>query len=191
MLLPMPVRKRCKAVHFGAAFILLTLCASAQVARSGAAEATKCNGTSLSIPTSCWHKLDAGPFSILAPSGWEFHQLMGVDSYVGEFAGNEVTLTFDLGRYSSGCLKEAKKPAYTISKESIGGLSAKVVNPRTPGKGITGVYFRVASGHNALCLWGRDLTGVQQELVLKMFETIRFGGPMPPSVIPPPRAPPA
>jgi hypothetical protein len=114
---------------------------------------------------------------------------MGVDSYVGEFAGNEVTLTFNLGRYSSGYLKEAKKPAYIVSKESIGGLSAKVVSPRTPGKGITGVYSRIGPGHNALCLWGRDLTGVRQELVLKMFETIRFGGPMLPSVIPPPPAP--
>jgi hypothetical protein len=27
-----------------------------------------------------WHKVDAGPFSILTPSGWEFHQLQGVDS---------------------------------------------------------------------------------------------------------------
>lgn len=32
---------------------------------------------------SSWRKLDAGPFSISAPPGWEFHQLAGVDSYVG------------------------------------------------------------------------------------------------------------
>jgi hypothetical protein len=90
----------------------------------------------------------------------------------------------------AGTSREAKKPAYIVSKKSIGGLSAKVVSPRTPGKGITGVYFRIVRGHNTLCLWGRDLTGAQQELVLKMFETIRFGGSMPPSVIPPPPAPP-
>jgi hypothetical protein len=149
----------------------------------------KCDGTSLTLPT-CWHKLDAGPFSILAPSGWEFHRLMG-DSYVGEFAGDGVTLTFDFGRYSSGYLKKAKKPAYIITKESIGGFSAKVVSSRTPGTGITGVYFRKTSGHDALCVWGKDLTGAQQESVLKMFETIRFGGPMPPSIIPPPPPPPA
>jgi hypothetical protein len=116
-------------------------------------------------PSTCWHKLDAGPFSILAPSGWEFHQLMGVDSYVGEFVGDGVTLTFDFGRYSSGYLKNAKKTAYIITKESIGGFSAKVVSPRTPGAGIPGVYFRKISGHDALCVWRKDLTGAQRESV--------------------------
>jgi len=34
-----------------------------------------------------WLKLEAGAFSIYAPSGWEFHEKQGVDSYLGEFAG--------------------------------------------------------------------------------------------------------
>src|ERR1700756_633311 len=118
----MAATQRRKAVHFGAALILLTLCASAQVRGSGAAKATKCDGTNVAT---CWHKLDAGPFSILAPLGWKFHQLMGVDSYVGEFVGDGIALTFDFGRYSTE-LRKAKKPAYIITKESIGGLSAKI-----------------------------------------------------------------
>jgi hypothetical protein len=183
--LPMATRKRRKAVHLGAALIVLTLCVSGQVARSGAADAMKCDGTSLANPT-CWHKLDAGPFSILAPSGWEFHQLRGVDSYVGEFVGDGVALTFDFGGYPSGYLEKAKKPAYIIAKKSIGGFSAKVVSPRTAGKGITGVYFRKLRGNDTLFLFGKDLTSAQKELVLKIFETIRFGDPVPPIVIPPP-----
>jgi hypothetical protein len=135
-----------------------------------------------------WHKVDAGPFSILAPSGWEFHQLTGVDSYVGEFVGDSVALTFDFGRYSSS-LNDTKRPAYVIAKTSIGGYRAKVVSPRTPGKGITGVYFRNVSGGAALCLWGKDLSAAHQELVLQIFETIRFGGAVPRYVIPPPPPP--
>jgi hypothetical protein len=135
-----------------------------------------------------WHKVDAGPFSILAPPGWEFHQLTGVDSYVGEFVGDGLTLRFDFGRYSSS-LKEAKKPAYVITKESIGGFRAKLVSPRGPGHGITGVYFRDVARSNALCLFGEDLTSTQQELALKIFETIRFGGSVPRFVIPPPPPP--
>lgn len=132
-----------------------------------------------------WQKVDAGPFSILAPSAWEFHQLTGVDSYVGEFVGDGVALTFDFGRYSSS-LKQAKKPAYVIVKKSIGGYRAKVVSPQTPGHGITGVYFRnVNSDGDELCLWGEDLSAAQQELALQIFETIRFGGRMPQYVIPP------
>jgi hypothetical protein len=144
----------------------------------------QCNGTSVSFPTG-WHKVDAGPFSILAPSGWEFHQLEGVDSYVGEFAGDGVVLRFDFGGYSNP-LKEEKKPAYGVIHKSIGGHRAKIVSPRTPGHGITGVYFRNAGYSSRLTLFGHDLTSTQQELALKIFETLRFGGPAPRYVLPPP-----
>jgi hypothetical protein len=136
-------------------------------------------------PPTGWRKVDAGPFSILAPLGWEFHQLAGVDSYVGEFVGDGLTLTFDFGGYSNP-LKKEKKPAYVVVHKSIGGFRAKVVSPRTPGHGITGAYFRNVGLSNALCLFGQDLTSTQQELALKIFETIRFGGLLPRYVLPPP-----
>jgi hypothetical protein len=144
----------------------------------------QCEGASLSSPAD-WHKVDAGPFSILAPSGWEFHQLQGVDSYVGEFVGDGVVLTFDFGRYSN-TLKKEKKPAYVVSHKSIGGHRAKIVSPKTPGHGITGVYFRNVGDAAALTLFGHDLTSTQQELVLKIFDTLRFGGPVPRYILPPP-----
>jgi len=53
-----------------------------------------------SVAPANWHKVDAGPFSILAPSGWDFHQLEGVDSFVGEFVGDGIILRFDFGGYS-------------------------------------------------------------------------------------------
>jgi len=143
---------------------------------------------SLSVVTASadWHKVDAGPFSLFAPSGWEFHQLPGVDSYVGEFVGDGVALTFDFGQYASGYLKNTKEPAYVIAHESIGGFPAKIVSPRTPGHGLTAVYFRNVGHSNGLCLWAKDLTSMQQELALKIFETLRFGGPLPRYVLPPP-----
>ena len=182
----MAVQRRNAVRYF--AFILLTICTMAQATKTSTGNVTECEGASVGVPT-CWPKLEAGPFSILTPSGWEFHQLTGVDSYVGEFVGAGVTLTFDFGRYSTE-LRNVKKPAYIIAKKSIGGRTAKVVSPQTPGNGITGVYVRLG-GHDALCLWGKDLTSAQQELVFKIFETIRFGGRMPPSSIPPPPPPPA
>jgi hypothetical protein len=136
-----------------------------------------------------WHKVDAGPFSLLAPQGWEFHQLQGVDSYVGELVGDGINLRFDFGEYSSGYVKKTKKPTYVIARESIGGFVAKIVSPRTPGHGVTGVYFRNVGHSNGLFLWGQDLTSEQQELVMKIFETIRFGGGVPRYVNPPPPPP--
>jgi len=162
-----------KVTRLGLVFVLLTVCASTLIAQRNAGDA---EGP---------HRLDAGPFSILAPSGWEFHQLMGYDSFVGEFVGDGVTLKFDYGRYSNDYLKNAKKPAHIVSRRPIGGHSARVAYPRTPGNGLTGVYVKL-DRHTALWLCGKDLTGAQQELVLKMFDTLRFGGPVPPYVVPPP-----
>lgn len=170
-------------------FLLLTACAMAQSDKSSAVDIASCEGVAPAI-TACWHKLDAGPFSILAPAGWEFHQLQGIDSFVGEFTGGAVVLTFDFGRYSSGYFKKDKAPAYLIAKKHVGSHAAKVVSPRTPGHGTTGAYFPKVAGRNSLCIWGKELSATQQELVLKMFETIRFGGPVPPFFLPRPPPPP-
>jgi len=158
-------------VGLGFLFLALTLA-------SGQADAQ--------TPPATWLKLDAGPFSILAPPGWEFRQLVGVDSYVGEFVGGGMTLTFDFGGYSDGYLRQAKKPEYVIAHQSIGGFRAKLVSPRTPGHGITAVFFRHVGRSTGLCLFGKDFTSAQQKLALEIFETLRFGGPVPRYVLPPP-----
>ena len=124
-------------------------------------------------PPNDWLKLEAGAFSIHAPPGWEFHKRQGIDSYVGEFAGDDVMVRFDFGRYSNPLDKE-HEPTYIVTQEVVGGYRAKIVNPRTSGHGITGVYFRRVTGSNRLCLWGEDLTETQQELALQIFRTIRF-----------------
>lgn len=141
-------------------------------------------GKPQSLPAD-WLKLDAGPFSILAPSGWEFHQLPGVDSFVGEFVGDNIVLKFDYGE-DSNPLKKDKKPAYVVIHKIIGGRRGRIVSPRTPGHGITGVYIRNVGNSQALTLFGRNLTSTQQELALRIFETLRFGGPPPKYALPPP-----
>jgi hypothetical protein len=132
-----------------------------------------------------WRKVDAGAFWLFAPVGWEFHQLQGVDSYVGEIVGEGVVLKFDFGAYSNP-LKKEKKPQYVVVHEPIGGFRARIVSPQTPGHGITGIYFPRTFGSNKLSLFGQDLTSAQQELVLRIFKTIRFGHTVHPVVVPPP-----
>lgn len=136
--------------------VLLSVVASV----SGGAE----SNTQMTVPN--WQRLDAGPFSILAPSRWEFHQLEGVDSFVGEFVGDDVTLRFDFGAYSNS-LKQEKKPEYVVVNKSISGFRAKIVSPRKPGHGITGVYFpRCRSRDCALSLGKRPdihATGIGPE----------------------------
>jgi hypothetical protein len=134
-------------------------------------------------PPDGWVKVEAGAFLIYAPPGWELHKRQGIDSYVGEFAGDGVVLSFDFGEYSNS-LEEFHEPTYVVTQEFIGGYKARIVSPRTPGHGVTGIYFpRVTGsgshrvlGHrpNSLCLNGQDLTDTQQELALKIFRTIQF-----------------
>lgn len=121
-----------------------------------------------------WIEVSAGPFSILAPKGWEFHKLLGIDSYVGEFAGDGIVLTFDFGVYNSS-FDEAKKPKYSIVHEKVDGHPAKIVSPREPGQGVTGIHIKGLGNSNTLRLWAQDLTNIQQELVLKIFRSIQFG----------------
>jgi hypothetical protein len=142
-------------------------------ARTHAPQLTAEQSLSASAPAG-WHKIEAVAFSLFAPSGWEFHQSAGIDSYIGEFVGNGAVLKFDFGGYSSGCFDKAKKPAYVIEHKSIGGFRAKIASPRTPGHGFTGIYFPNVARSTGLCLWGEDLTSAQQEVVLRIFETIRF-----------------
>ena len=118
-------------------------------------------------------KLEAGAFSLNAPSDWEFHKKQGVDSYVGEFSGDGIVLKFDYGRYSND-LSDAVAPKYIITQEQVGGHKSKIVYPRSSGHGLTGIYFAKVVGSDKLCLWGQDLTESQQELALKIFRTICF-----------------
>jgi hypothetical protein len=120
-----------------------------------------------------WLKVEAGAFSIYAPPGWKFHQRQGIDSFVGEFAGDGIVLSFDFGPYSNP-LDEAREPTYVVTHETIGGHKEKIVSPSVPGHGITGIYFPEITGWNKLCLYGQNLTDTQQKLALRIFRTIRF-----------------
>jgi len=174
------------AVLIGIEVVSATGCSSARIQSP---RLTEENLSAVTAPTS-WHKVEAVAFSLFAPSGWEFHQLPGVDSYVGEFVGDGVVLKFDFGVYARGCFDETRKPTYVIAHESIGGFPAKIASPRTPGQGFTGIYFRSVARSTGLCLWGQDLTSAQRQVVLKIFETIRFESFNHLDVFPPPPPPP-
>jgi hypothetical protein len=127
-------------------------------------------------PPTGWQKLETGAFSLYGPPGWELRKRQGFDSYVAELAGDGMVLSFDFGRYSNP-LSDAQEPSYVIVYEVVHGVNAKIVSPKKPGQGITGIYFPsvpTAEIGNKLCLVGYDLTAAQQETALRMFQTIRF-----------------
>lgn len=128
-------------------------------------------------PDTGYRVVDARTFTAVLPDGWIYNPLQGIDSYVGEFTGDGATLFFDHGGYSAPP-PAADDPAYTITRETIGGFAAHVVVPRTSAGEITGVFFVDDLTYNGspilFNLTGNNLTPAQQETALQIFRSIRF-----------------
>ena len=129
--------------------------------------------SNLTQTTKSWHEVDAGPFVVSLPPGWNLQKLQGYDSFVGNFVGDGAELEFDFGEYSNA-LELEKDPKYAISYEMIGGYRAKIVISKWQGVGITGVYFGRLRHRNKLNVSGLNLTGAQINTALKIFRSIRF-----------------
>src|SRR5688572_25784041 len=81
-----------------------------------------------------------GQFSIDAPPTWQQVNQQGYDSYVAQFVtpGGE-TISFDLGLYSNALNVDGN--THTITFRTIDNKDAKIVKPKSPGNGTTGVFF--------------------------------------------------
>jgi hypothetical protein len=131
------------------------------------------------------HRVNTGPFSVMLPPGWAYDPAQGIDSFVGSFVGDGVTLGFDYGVYSNN-LPYDDDPAYRVHHESIGGYRSKIVMALAPG-GVTGVYFEdlgpttipVFEGQyrTRLQVSGTGLTPEQQAIALQIFRSLRFQDP--------------
>lgn len=119
-----------------------------------------------------WQFIDADSFSLSVPPGWKFTKLEGTDSYIGEFVGDGIKLSFDFGQYSNS-LAEDNNPNHIVTYETIDGYTAKIVVPKVTGNGITGIYFGNL-GQNRFNLYGNNLTASQQQTALKIFQTIKI-----------------
>jgi hypothetical protein len=132
---------------------------------------------------STWHSVDTGPFSALLPPGWTYELAQGIDSFVGSFVGEGITLHFDYGWYSNS-LPHDDDPNYHVHFETVAGRDAKIVYPNS-GAGETGIYFPHVTDegptpslqtvrHNLI---GQNLTPAQRDIALQIFRSIRFDAP--------------
>jgi hypothetical protein len=124
-----------------------------------------------------WHAVDAGTFTVALPPGWEYRPLQGIDTLVGEFAGDGVTLTFDHGIFAGGPPTTDRE--HFIQHETISGYHAQIIYPR-PGTGgeTTGVFFVddivYAGDPTRFNLTGQNLNAAQRETAIAIFRSIRF-----------------
>lgn len=131
---------------------------------------------------STWTSVNNGRFSVLLPPGWAYEPAQGIDSFVGSYVGDGVTLHFDYGIYNDDLNFEGD-PAHDVHEETIGGFTAKIVRA-TNAQGTTGVHFeRIdaftfpggdVANNVGLTLAGEDLTPAQREIALQIFRSVRF-----------------
>jgi hypothetical protein len=88
----------------------------------------------VSVPAT-WKHIDVGPFSFWAPPDLSKAPLPGVpfDSYVGDFQGKGIVLSFDYGLYSSPL--QAPGDDLRWHNELIGGRAARMVSYTAAPKG--------------------------------------------------------
>ncbi len=125
-----------------------------------------------------WDLLDAGDFTVLAPSDWEFTPEMGIDSIVGKFSNNEMALIFSYGIYSSGdylndssYLEDAS--VYTVEQEIIDELEAKIFIPKEEGEGKP-LVMSIKMDQKNFEILGEGLNQEQILLALEIFRSVNF-----------------
>jgi hypothetical protein len=61
-----------------------------------------------------------------------------------------------------------------ISVDTVQNVLVKLIWPKTPGDGMTGVYMRQIGGRSDLNIVGNNLNLIDQEIALKAFRTIKL-----------------
>ena len=113
-------------------------------------------------------------FTIELPSNWTFNEVQGYDSYVSQIktSDNQI-INMDLGLYSSDLSVDNK--AHNVIYQMIDNKEAKIVIPKNPQNGTTGVYFENLDEQGTkLQLSGTDLLESNQRQFLTAIETIKF-----------------
>ena len=135
--------------------------------------------------------LDAGDFTIFAPSDWEFTQEMGTDSIVGKFSDGEMILRFAYGLYTGDFTNDSvyfeDPSAYTVTEETIDGLEAKIYVPNEASSGKPTVLFIANPKGIEPCtedvcilnqenfeMLGDNLNEEELALALQIFRTVDF-----------------
>jgi len=90
-------------------------------------------------------------FSFVIPENMKQDDVQGIDSFVQQYSGNNMTMSFDYGWYSNPLNGRESTPEFWQLEEKISGRDAKLIgyklDSRYVGKYYSGIHFRnVESG---------------------------------------------
>jgi len=135
--------------------------------------------TSIS-PPSGWVQVDAKKFVFFVPPDIKPVPVHGIDSFVGEYQGNSISLSFDYGLYSDDLTTAEGGSDYSSHLERIGGKKARISSFYFPNTGhpfdnAIGVHFPEAGGKNIkLTVFATCKTTNDYETARRIFRTIKF-----------------
>jgi hypothetical protein len=114
-------------------------------------------------------------FSIQLPDRWLFRESQGIESYVGEFVGGDMTLFLDYGGLAGGANPlDYPQDRYLLEYEYIAGDEAILILSKDE---TTGEQLRMSitgfQGGNNLNIYGSGLSPEQVETAGAIFRSVR------------------
>jgi hypothetical protein len=117
-----------------------------------------------------------GEYQLQAPENFKLTEQQGYDSMVGIIEGSGITLSYDYGMYTSP-EQNVSEEDYTIINEDNEGIQKQILIAKNPRRDNTSIHISIAENpgpNNPLPfkIWGTNLTDRQQELAIKIFNSI-------------------
>jgi len=143
------------------------------------AVASGCTPATSVSPPFGWVQIDAREFSFYVPPDVKAVPVQGIDSFVGEYNGDSISLNFDYGHYSDP-LDYKERTNYIAHDERIDDKKARVVSYDNPGSGhpfdyAIGIHFPEVNGKDIrLTVYATCKTTNDYETARTVFRTIKF-----------------
>jgi hypothetical protein len=120
--------------------------------------------------------INIGEYQLQAPENFKLTEQQGYDSMVGIIEGSGITLSYDYGMYTSP-EQNVSEEDYTIINNDNDGIQKQILIAKNPQSDNTSIHISFSEnlGTNnplPLKIWSTNLTERQQELVIKIFNSI-------------------
>jgi hypothetical protein len=125
-----------------------------------------------------WRTYDAGPFRIRIPTEMEKTSAQGIDSYVFGFAGPNVVLQCDYGKFSDlpSMKNDSRQSNFRSYRSQINGENVHIISYRqVPRGGLQFDYnILVNFSDRGLTISGNCAMPTDYEIVMRIARTVKF-----------------
>jgi len=121
-----------------------------------------------------------GRYQFQFPLGFSLVPGQGIDSYVGNINGNDISLSFDYGAYT-GPSTNLPVDEYEVTEDEIEGNFTQIVKPVDSQNNYTKLFmystyskFENPSFYSRLTIRAKNIDSVEQQMILDVFEAVEI-----------------